>query len=280
MKTAMTALAVVFLAGAGPALAQDREDRPARQERLEQRDRPQRDGGGVRPQREWGPRDAPQAREAPRAPEAVAPPAASAEPRARFRGDGGQRRDEGWRDSDRREDSRRDRGDGRRDWDGRRDEQGRQPSVPDARRDGDRRDDAQRDRDRRDRDGRDWDRRDDSRRDWDRRDGSRRDWDRRDDRRGDHRRWERDRYPRVYASPYRYRYAWRPPSGFYLRSWSYGEFFPRAWFGPNWWIVDPWRYDLPLPPPGYEWVRSGSDALLIDEFSGRIVQVVRDVFWY
>ena len=35
-----------------------------------------------------------------------------------------------------------------------------------------------------------------------------------------------------------------------------------------------------LPPPGFDWVRSGPDALLIDQFSGRIVQVVRNVFWY
>lgn len=68
--------------------------------------------------------------------------------------------------------------------------------------------------------------------------------------------------------------------GFYLRSWSYGDFFPRGWYGPGYWIVDPWQYDLPLPPPGFEWVRSGPDALLIDEYTGRIVQVVRHVFWY
>ncbi|WP_197422626.1 RcnB family protein, partial [Phenylobacterium sp. CCH9-H3] len=130
-------------------------------------------------------------------------------------------------------------------------------------------------------DRRDWDRRgDNDRRDWDRRGDGRRDWDRRDHRRDDHRRWERGRYPPAYFSSHRYRYAWRPPSGFYLRSWSFGEFFPRGWYGPGYWIVDPWQYDLPLPPPGYDWVRSGPDALLIDEFSGRIVQVVRNVFWY
>lgn len=251
MKTAMTALAVVFLAGAGPALAQDREDRPGRQERLEQRDRPQRDGGYRQP-RDRTPREAPAVREAPRAPEAAAP-AIATEPRqqdrARFRGDGGQRRDEGRRRTD-------------------------------GARDGDRRDDARRDDSRRDGDRRDWSGRDRDRREWGDRDRDRRDWDRRDDRRGDHRRWERGRYPSIYFSPHRYRYDWRPPSGFYLRSWSYGEFFPRGWYGSGWWIVDPWRYDLPLPPPGFDWVRSGPDALLIDEYTGRIVQVVRNVFWY
>ncbi|PZQ56815.1 MAG: hypothetical protein DI570_20610 [Phenylobacterium zucineum] len=277
MKYAMTALAVVFLAGAGTALAQDRGDRPGRQERLEQRDRPQRDGpqrggpqrdGGERPQRDWSRGEAPVAREAPRPPEAAAPRPA-AEPRQvdrpAYRGTGGQPQDAGRRGDGRRGDDAR--GDGRR-YEGRRD---------DGRRDGDRRDwDGRRD-DRNDR--RDWDRRGDERRDWDRRDRDRRDWDRRDDRR-DYRRWERGHYPQVYVNPHRYRYDWRPPSGFYLRSWGYGEFFPRGWFGPGWWIVDAWQYDLPLPPPGFEWVRSGPDALLIDEYSGRIVQVVRNVFWY
>lgn len=144
---------------------------------------------------------------------------------------------------------------------------------PDGRWDNDRRDDRGRGGDRRDWD----DRRGSDRRDWDR--GDRRDWDRYDHRGGGHSRWERGRYPQVYVNPHRYRYSWRPPSGFYVRSWAFGEFLPRSWYGPDYWIVDAWRYDLPLPPPGYDWVRVGYDALLIDEYSGRIVQVVRNVFW-
>jgi Ni/Co efflux regulator RcnB len=34
-----------------------------------------------------------------------------------------------------------------------------------------------------------------------------------------------------------------------------------------------------MPPIGYVWVRVGHDALLVDEFNGRVVQVVRYVFW-
>ena len=80
-------------------------------------------------------------------------------------------------------------------------------------------------------------------------------------------------------SPYRYRYGWRPPSGFYSRDWRFGEYLPRSWYGAGWWLEDPWAFRLPLPPPGYGWVRSGDDALLIDRHTGRVVQVVRDVFW-
>jgi Ni/Co efflux regulator RcnB len=256
MKIAMAALAAVLMAQAAPAMAQDRaerEDRGDRQERLERRDQAQPDRMGAgRSQRDWGggrATPAPEAAPAPAAPQAQPAPQAD---RPRFRGDGryGQPRDQGVNDR---------RSDGHRDWGGRGDN--------------DRRDWDRRDWDRRDHDRRDWDRRD-----WDRRgDNDRRDWNGRYD---DHRRWERGRYPPAYFSSHRYRHSWRPPSGFYLRSWSFGEFFPRGWYGPGYYIVDPWQYDLPLPPPGYEWVRSGPDALLIDEFSGRIVQIVRNIFWY
>lgn len=123
-------------------------------------------------------------------------------------------------------------------------------------------------------------RRDDHRRhdDW-RRGDDRRDWGHRDGRHDDHRRWERGRYPSAYFSSNRYRHAWRPPSGFYVRSWGFGEIFPRGWYGSGYWITDPWRFDLPLPPPGYDWVRAGDDALLIDQYTGRVVQVVRNLFW-
>ena len=50
-------------------------------------------------------------------------------------------------------------------------------------------------------------------------------------------------------------------------------------FGPSYRLNDWWSYGLPWPPPGYDWVRIGDDALLIDRFSGRVVQVVRNLFW-
>ncbi|HEX7887695.1 MAG TPA: RcnB family protein [Phenylobacterium sp.] len=263
MKMAMAALAAVLMAQAAPAAAQwrgDRGDRGDRQERPAGRDeaQPDRDSrGGSRWVGRGAPAPTPEAAVAPQPPRAQPAPQAD---RPRFRGDGRYARPGGQDLHDRRADvpradlprggGRRDEGrrdDGRRDWGGRGDN-----------------------------DRRDWDRRDNDRRDWGRRDDDRRRWDGRDDRR----RWERGRYPPAYASAQRYRYAWRPPSGFYLRSWSFGEVFPRGWYGPGRWIDDPWQYELPLPPPGYEWVRSGPDALLIDEFNGRIVQIVRDAFWY
>lgn len=183
---------------------------------------------------------------------------------------------------------------------------GQRPAVRDEGRrgDGDRRDwtprqDGQRTWDRGDRDQRrdDWQNRGDrnERRDnwqdrrgrdeprddrrWRDRDGRRWDGDRDHDRR-DRPQWERRRYPPIYNSPSRYRWSgWRSPPGFYVRSWRYGEILPRAWYGSEYRLTDWWSYGLPEPPYGYEWVRVGADVVLVDIYTGEIVQVVRLVFW-
>jgi Ni/Co efflux regulator RcnB len=152
--------------------------------------------------------------------------------------------------------------------------------------------------DRGDRGARNWDQPRDAGRDWDRnrRDGRDRNWT--DDRgrnrdwyrerawRGQGRDWNRERpryerryYPPVYHSQRRYRGpAWNPPVGFYSRSWVFGDVLPRGWYGSDYYI-DWWSYGLPIPPVGYEWVRMGDDAVMVDEFSGRVVQVVPNLFW-
>jgi hypothetical protein len=122
------------------------------------------------------------------------------------------------------------------------------------------------------------------RRDWDRRGGgdrndwNRNGWDRHDDRGRPH--WQQGRYPPVYRSHQRYRYGYySPPVGFYAHSWGFGEILPRAWYGSDYLLNDWWSYGLPYPPLGYDWVRVGDDALLIDSYTGRVVQVVQDIFW-
>ena len=139
------------------------------------------------------------------------------------------------------------------------------------------------------------DRHDGERFDGDRRDGDHRgdhgDWNRPGDGRGqdwDHNhgrgphdgpQWAPRRYPPIYNSPSRYRGPyWRPPSDYYARAWRYGEILPRGWYGPDYQLMDWWSFGLPEPPPGYDWVRMGRDALLVDDY-GRIYQVVRSVFW-
>ena len=303
MKFATTALAIVFLAQAAPALAQREEierQEPVEMPRAERTYEapvsapplgPSRDEGfrndgprGDRPRDDVEGRLGRDAPTPPNATDAAQPPSA---PQVR---DGGGRRG-GWVPGDSvgrpgpwtptagQGDGGRDQGNARRD----------EPRGDSGSRGGNRGDD------RRTRDGRGdhdtWrndgtrgrdrghdDRRDRDRHDWDRRDGDRRDWDRRNhnDR---YSYWQRGRYPSVYFSSSRYRYAWRPPTGYYAYNWGFGDFLPRSWFGPGAFLIDPWRYDLPLPPPGYDWVRAGYDALLVDAYSGRVVQVVRNVFW-
>jgi Ni/Co efflux regulator RcnB len=96
--------------------------------------------------------------------------------------------------------------------------------------------------------------------------------------RGEH--WERGRLPPVFWSQSRYRLgAYRAPYGYYVRDWGYGDFLPRGWYGDSYFLGDFLDFDLPYPPPGYEWVRVGGDAIMVDRFTGRIVQVVRGIFW-
>ncbi|MBP7651721.1 MAG: RcnB family protein [Phenylobacterium sp.] len=105
-----------------------------------------------------------------------------------------------------------------------------------------------------------------------------RDW--RPDRNQQRPRFDRRYHGQNFRSQQRYRgYAYRPPSGFYIRSWSYGDQLPRGWWSTQYRLNDWWSYGLPIPPIGYEYVRVGDDVLLVDMFSGRVVQAIRDVFW-
>lgn len=137
---------------------------------------------------------------------------------------------------------------------------------------------ARGDRDRSDRD-RDWsggDRGGEPR--WSDRERGDRDWT--DRRRAERPRYDRRAYPPVYRTDRRFHGPrYRPPSGFYARSWSYGHILPRGWYASQYRLMDWWSYGLPIPPAGYDWVRVGDDALLVDSFTGRVVQVVYDLFW-
>jgi len=91
--------------------------------------------------------------------------------------------------------------------------------------------------------------------------------------------WRPDRYPHAFASDHRfYGPVYHPPRGYDYRVWRYGDILPPIWWTPDYQIWDWWNYDLPMPPPGYVWVRVGLDALLIDPY-GRVVQVVNTLFW-
>jgi Ni/Co efflux regulator RcnB len=68
------------------------------------------------------------------------------------------------------------------------------------------------------------------------------------------------------------------PAGWTARRWGYGQILPRAYWAAPYVIGDYWLFALEVPPAGYEWVRDGNDALLVDTSSGEILQVEYGVF--
>jgi Ni/Co efflux regulator RcnB len=68
------------------------------------------------------------------------------------------------------------------------------------------------------------------------------------------------------------------PTGWYAHRWTYGERLPRAFFAPDYFILDFAAYGLISPWDGYEWVRYGDDALLIDIDTGEVIRTEYDLF--
>jgi Nickel/cobalt transporter regulator len=69
------------------------------------------------------------------------------------------------------------------------------------------------------------------------------------------------------------------PFGWGYRPIGLGWALDREYYDARYSLADPWSYRLPLAPPGYRWVRYYDDALLIDLRSGRVVDVLSDIFW-
>jgi hypothetical protein len=85
---------------------------------------------------------------------------------------------------------------------------------------------------------------------------------------------------------YRHRHRSLFHLGFYFDpyGWGYQPFSIgwRLWpsyYSSRYWINDPWYYRLPYAPPGYVWVRYWNDALLVDTWSGTVVDVIPSFFW-
>jgi Ni/Co efflux regulator RcnB len=69
----------------------------------------------------------------------------------------------------------------------------------------------------------------------------------------------------------------RPP-GWRAHRWGYGEILPRAYWAAPYLLADYWLFALEVPPAGYEWVRAGGGALLVNTTTGEILQVEYGVF--
>ena len=68
------------------------------------------------------------------------------------------------------------------------------------------------------------------------------------------------------------------PAGWVDRRWTFGEILPRPFWASQYLIGDYWLFALEVPPAGYEWVRYGADAVLVNVDSGEILQVEYGVF--
>lgn len=87
-------------------------------------------------------------------------------------------------------------------------------------------------------------------------------------------------YHRNVTAERRFHYGdYRAPRGYEYRRWTYGERLPAIYFGRDYWIPNYINFGLAYAPDGYVWVRYGSDAILIDEYTGEIVEVVYNVFY-
>jgi Ni/Co efflux regulator RcnB len=99
--------------------------------------------------------------------------------------------------------------------------------------------------------------------------------------------WNRDwrndrRYDwRHYRDRHRSRFhlgIYYDPFGYGYQAFNIGFQLSPAYYGQNYWF-DPGMYGLPYPPPGTQWVRYWNDAVLVDVYTGQVVDVIRGFFW-
>ena len=104
----------------------------------------------------------------------------------------------------------------------------------------------------------------------------------------DHRRWSGD-WRRDH------RYDWRrhrdhnrfifrigsyyDPYGWGYRRFSIGYNLWPSYYSSRYWLADPWMYRLPPAYGPYRWVRYYDDALLVNIYTGQVVDVINNFFW-
>lgn len=81
-----------------------------------------------------------------------------------------------------------------------------------------------------------------------------------------------------YSSLYRLgRYS--DPYGWGYRRWAAGYRLWPTYYGSRFWLEDPWMYRLPPAYGPYRWVRYYDDALLVNIYTGHVVDTVYNFFW-
>ncbi len=112
-----------------------------------------------------------------------------------------------------------------------------------------------------------------------------RDGDRSDNYRSWNRDWRRDNrynwysYRNQYRDRYRLGRYYAPYSNYRYSRVNIGFRLGSLFFGSRYWINDPWQYRLPEAYGPYRWVRYYDDALLVNTYSGEVVDVIHSFFW-
>jgi hypothetical protein len=84
----------------------------------------------------------------------------------------------------------------------------------------------------------------------------------------------RDRHRTIFRIGHYY-----DPYGWGYRRFSTGFNLWPSYYGSSFWLNDPWQYRLPPAYGPYRWVRYYDDALLVNIYSGEVVDVVYNFFW-
>jgi len=71
-------------------------------------------------------------------------------------------------------------------------------------------------------------------------------------------------------------YRW--PHGYGYVRYRVGAYLPRAYWVGDYYIDDYVAFGLAVPPPDYQWMRYGPDAVLFDLNTGEIADVVPGAF--
>lgn len=105
----------------------------------------------------------------------------------------------------------------------------------------------------------------------------------------DNRRWDRNwrsnnrydwqRYRQYNRNVYHVSPYYAPYRNYSYRRLGIGFYLDPLFFGESYWISDPFYYRLPDVYGPYRWVRYYDDAVLVDVYTGEVVDVIYDFFW-
>ena len=97
--------------------------------------------------------------------------------------------------------------------------------------------------------------------------------------------WRRDNrynwysYRNQYRDLYRAGRYYSPYRNYNYNRLSIGFFLDSGFYGNRYWVNDPWQYRLPEVYGPYKWVRYYDDVILVDIYTGEVVDVIHNFFW-